>query len=161
MIKRETLAGAQGQIAIGTAGATASRILTNVEDLNYSTEAEFTEVTPRDLVADGSSRSAPPVKTYVITSYDAAITWTMFAKTADESLASLLTAARLNTTGRPTPIAVRVTDRVKGDDGYVPKGFDGDCLLTVTEEKPLKGPAKYSFKAMPYDLAGRDPQLYV
>ena len=100
--------GYQGLIYYGTAGTTASTLLTNVEDLNYDTEQERVETTTR-----GDS-TAIPKKVEDVVALGCTITWSMFNKTTDNELIALIAAAR---TG--TAVALRTKSWASG------LGFDG------------------------------------
>jgi len=130
--------GYQGLLYHGTAGTTAATLITNCEDLNYDTEQEKVETTTR---GDGT---AIPKKVEDVVALGATITWSMFLKTTDTSLTTLVAAAR---TG--TAVAIRTKSY---DTGL---GFDGDCNISVTHEMTLKGASKFNFTATPTDTAGR------
>ena len=130
--------GYQGLLYYGTAGTTASTLLTNVEDLNYDTEQERVETTTR---GDGT---AIPKKVEDVVALGCTITWSMFNKTTDNELIALIAAAR---TG--TAVALRTKSWASG------LGFDGDCHVSVTHEMTLKGASKFNFTASPTDTAGR------
>lgn len=130
--------GYQGVIYYGTAGSTAATQITNVEDLNYNTDIEKVETTTR-----GDSTSIPK-KVEVPVTLTAEITWSMFMSTTDATLTALVAAER---TG--TPVAIRTKSYASGT------GFDGDCILSLTNEMTLKGQHKFNFTASPTDSAGR------
>lgn len=134
--------GYQGQIYYGTAGSQAGTLLTNVEDLQYDTEPEKVETQGR---GDGNS---VPIKCEDVVSIGATITWAMFLKTTDTALTALVAAAR---TG--AAVALRTKSYSSG------LGFDGDCTLSVSHEKTLKGQSKFNFTATPTDSEGRTPLL--
>lgn len=136
--------GYHGQILYGSAGSTAGTLLTNVEDLNYDTEPEKVETTVR------GNGSAVPIKVEDVVAIGAIITWAMFLKTGDTALTALIAAARAG-----AAVAIRTKSYASG------LGFDGDCTLSVSHEKTLKGASKFNFTATPTDSAGRTPQLNV
>lgn len=134
--------GYQGLIYYGTAGSQAATLLTNVEDLQYDTEPEKVENTTR---GDGTT---VPIKVEDVVALAATITWSMFLKTTDTALTALVAAAR---TG--AAVALRTKSYSSG------LGFDGDCTLSVSHEKTLKGQSKFNFTATPTDSEGRTPLL--
>ncbi len=146
--KQRTVAGYEGTIYLGKAGQSAETQLTTVEDLDYTCEPVYHDMTPR-----GTSAS-PPISESTILGVEAKITWGMFAKVnsdgkLDDKLATLIDAGRVG-----YPVAIRVIDRDGG------KGYDGDCSIAMHHGMPLKGLTRYDFTATPYGGI-RSPQLNV
>jgi hypothetical protein len=136
--------GYEGQLLYGTAGATATTQLTNVEDLDYDNEPEKAETTVR------GTGTTPPVKCEKVVAIGATITWSMLLKTDDTNLIALIAAGR---TG--AAVALRTKSYASG------LGFDGDCTVKVKHGMTLKGQSKFDFEATPTDDEGRAPQLNV
>lgn len=136
-----TKAGYEGQLFYGTAGAQAATQVTNCEDLNYDNEVEKVTITTR------GQGGQPPVETEKVVVIKAQVTWSMMMQPNDATLTSLITAAR---TG--APVAIRTRAFSTG------KGYDGDCVLTVSHEMTLKGQSKFNFTATPNDEI-RTPNL--
>src|SRR5690348_1949979 len=82
-----TKRGYQGQLFYGTAGTTASTQITNCEDLDYDIDPEKAETTER-----GAGTNVP-IKTERVVCLGVTITWKMYMKPADTTLAALVAAA--------------------------------------------------------------------
>jgi len=135
--------GFEGLIYFGSAGSTATTLLENCVDITYEITTETGDTTVR---GDGTS---PPINTSSVTARVASITFSMRNVAGDTSLEALRTAAAAGTL-----VAIRTKDHSAG------KGFDGDCHLTFTNGKPLRGEQTQEFTATPSrDI--RVPQLYV
>lgn len=135
--------GFEGLIYTGTAGSTAATLLENCVDISYDLTTETGDTTVR---GDGT---APPINTSDVTARVASITFTMRNVASDTALENLRTAAAAGTL-----VAIRTKDHAAG------KGFDGDCHLSVTNGKPLRGEQTLDFTATP-SRHHRVPQLYV
>lgn len=137
-----TRRGFEGQLFYGTAGSTASTQITNCEDLDYDIDPEKAETTER-----GAGTNVP-IKTERVVALGVTITWKMYNKPADTTLAALRAAA---STG--AAVALRTKSYSSGT------GYDGDVTLSCKNSKPLKGMAMFEFTATPTDDEGRSPQL--
>lgn len=135
------VAGFRGQLFYGTAGSTASTLLTKIRDITIARETETGETTTR-----GDS-TKPPTVTKIVTAIVTKIEWQHVYDTSDGNLDALLDAAA---TG--TAVALRGKEYVGG------KGPDGDFILTASEPHPLKGETVVTFSAEPTDGYGRDFQ---
>lgn len=135
--------GFEGEIYYGTAGSTAATKITNSQDITYTLDIEEGATTVR------GSGSSVPINTSRVTALTASIQWTSLVKSDDTSIEALRVAAMSG-----APVAIRTKDYAAG------KGFDGDCILSVTHGKPLKGEQTLQFTAKPND-DNRTPQLYV
>ncbi len=133
-----TKQGYEGQLFVGTAGSTAASQVTNCEDLSYDNDLEKVETTVRGAGTSIPLKSEDPV------CLGATITWSMFEKTTDTLLTSILAAARTGAL-----LAIRTKSYSSGT------GFDGDCSIVATHEMTLKGASKHNFTATP-STANRD-----
>lgn len=122
--------GYQAKLYYGTAGSTASTLLENCADLEYSLDTEKGETTTR-----GDS-SAAPITSYRVTGRTPGITWKMINASGDTSLAALIAAANAG-----TPVALKYVN------GNGTTRFDGDCNLTFKNGSPLKGEETIDFTA--------------
>lgn len=136
--------GFEGKIYSGVAGAEGTTLLENTRDITYGFDHEKGETTVR---GDGED---PPMKTERVAARVASIEFEMTVVEGDTALADLLTAAYAG-----TPMAIRTKHKTSG------KGFDGDCTLTASHGKPLKGEQTIRFTATPTREAGRAPDPYV
>jgi len=139
-----TKMGYEAQLKYGTAGVTATTLVTNCVDLDYSRDPERGPTTVR------GAGTSPPIVTSRVTGLKPVITWKMLNKSADTTLAALLAA---ESTG--AAVALRTISHSTG------KGFDGDVTLSVKESYPLHGEATFEFTAEATDDEGRNPQLWV
>jgi hypothetical protein len=132
------LMGFQGQLLYGTAGSTATTVLTGCRDIKipYSNTRA-----PSHGRGDGS---APPIVHERVTERKIGITFTMINNTADTALAALRVAAAAG-----TAVALRGRDYSAG------MGFDGDFTLDMENGQPLAGEQTLDFTASPTDEAGR------
>lgn len=137
-----TKMGYEGLLYYGTAGSTASTLLTNCVDLDYQQEPQKGETTVK------GTGTSPPIETERVTSIKVTITWKMLNKPADTSLAALRAAG---STG--APVALRTKDYSSGT------GFDGDCTVSVKNGAPLKGEQTFEFTATPTGESLRTPLL--
>ena len=135
--------GFDGQIYYGAAGATASQLMENIQDVSYNFEFEEGDTTER---GDGS---APPIGEGEGALRRVTIEFGMHNKDNDTILEALLTAMYAG-----TPVALRLKDKAAG------KGFDGDVILSNNHDQPLSGSQTYAFSARPNGRL-RKPQLYV
>lgn len=135
--------GFEGEIYYGTAGSTAATKLTNSQDITITYDKEEGATTVR------GSGSSVPINTSRVTAKSVSIQWTMLVKSDDTSLEALRVAEAAG-----NPVAIRLKDYAAG------KGYDGDCILTMTHSAPLKGEQTIQFTATPND-DNRTPQLYV
>lgn len=137
-----TRRGYEGILYYGTAGGTAATQVTNCEDLDYDVDPEKAETTER------GAGSSVPIKTERVVCLGVTLTWKMYNKPADTTLAALVAAAR---TG--AAVALKTKSYSSGT------GFDGDCTLAVKQGMPLKGMTMLEFTATPTDDEGRTPAL--
>ncbi|HJS06713.1 MAG TPA: hypothetical protein VJ809_03610, partial [Pirellulales bacterium] len=114
--------GFEGKILQGAAGSEATGEIENSRDITYGLDHEKGETTVR---GDGS---VPPMKTERVAARVASIEFEMTVVEGDSNLTDLLTAAAIG-----GPIAIRTKHKDSG------KGFDGDCTVTWSHGKPLKG----------------------
>lgn len=136
--------GFEGKLYIGTAGSTAATLLTNVRDVQIARSTNKGNTTVR---GDGT---APPVETQRVTRRIQSITWQMINDSDDTELETLRVADAAG-----TPVAVRMKDSATG------KGFDGDCIIEISEGQPLDGEQTFDITAVPTRESGRDPDPYV
>lgn len=137
-----TYMGFEGLIYYGAEGSTAATLLENCVDISYEITTETGDTTVR-----GDS-TTPPINTSEVTARVASITFSMRNVASDASLEALRTAAAAG-----TRVAIRTKDHAAG------KGFDGDCHLSVTNGKPLRGEQTLEFTATP-SRHNRVPSLY-
>lgn len=133
--------GFEGQLFVGTAGATASNLLLNCQDIKTEAENTTDETTVR---GDGS---VAPLETVTVVKRTRSFEWTMVNNTNDTQLAFLLEAA-----DEAEPVALRSKAYSTG------LGYDGDVYITAfPSEWNLDAVQKYTFTAKPTDDAGRTP----
>lgn len=133
--------GYEYQLKYGAAGSTASTLIENCRDANYSIGISEGTTTVK---GDGS---APPIECSRVTGRQPRITWTMLHKTTDTTLTALRAAAAAG-----TPVALRAIPLTGGT------GFDGDVNLSVEHGAPIGGEQSYNFTASPNNES-RTPAL--
>lgn len=136
--------GFEGKIYKGVAGVEAATLIENSRDITYGFDTEKGETTVR------GAGDNPPMKTERVTARVASIEFEMTIKEGDAVLTDLFTAAALG-----DPVSIRTKHKTSG------KGFDGDCTLTWSHGKPLKGEQTAKFTATPTRESGREPNPYV
>lgn len=135
--------GFEGKAYYGTAGSTASTELANTRDIKVPIKLEKGETTVRGT-------SGVPKKSSRATCVDMdGIEITMVNHVGDASLEAMKQAAASG-----DPIALRLKDYSSG------KGFDGDVIVEVDKEWPLKGEQLIRFSCAPND-DNRDWSAYV
>jgi len=138
MVTRMSL---EAKLYYGTAGSTAATLAENVRDLT-------SPLAPTK--ADISSRGSR-VALYGPGQIEASLAWESNWR-ADDAFVQAMYAAAI----AGTAVALRTKDYSAG------KGWDGDFIISKGDKKePLKEGQKIDFEAVPTDLAGRYPQIYV
>lgn len=135
--------GYEGMLYYGTAGSTATTLLTNCQDIKFDLDVERGKTTVR-----GTS-TTPPVKTASVTALVVGIEWTMINDISDTAFAALKTAV-----GTGAGVALRAKDYSGG------KGPDADFTLKMSNPFPLEGEQAVTFTAEPSRDYGRAPNPY-
>lgn len=141
-MSKETKMAFEGLMYYGTAGSTATNLLTNIRDVTITQSTQKGDTTPR------GSGSSPPVGSQRITRADIQLQFTMLNRSDDTYLAAMLAAA-----AACTPVALRGKDHSSG------KGPDMDFILAVENGQPVNGEQTYKFTADPTEESGRTPAI--
>ncbi len=136
--------GFEGLVYYGSAGSTASTLITNRVDFSEDTDPQMGNTTV------AGAGTAPPVESEAV----ATIKWSATLKmknagTSDAALVALRTAAAAG-----TPLALRTKDYSSG------KGYDGDVNVKESRGAPLNGEQTFDFTLTPNN-SQRAPQLYI
>lgn len=125
--------GFEGLAYYGTAGSTATNLLTNCRDISENLEVEKGDTTVR-----GDS-TVPPMGTEIVTKRTKSIELTMVNDETDTYLEAIRVAANLG-----NPFALRTKDYSSG------KGFDGDVTAALSEPRPLAGEQVITITCTPH-----------
>jgi hypothetical protein len=132
-----TRMGLEAKLYLGTAGATATTLMTNVRDLTEPMAPGSADISSRGSRVE---LVGPGMLTY-------SLQWESNWSDTDTSVQTLYAAAAAG-----TAVALRTKDFSTG------KGVDADFIMTKADHKqPLKEGQKIDFEAKPTDLAGRYP----
>jgi hypothetical protein len=135
--------GFEGLIYQGTAGTTASTLISNRVDVSYDIDPQMT---PSHVAGAGTS---PPKEAEVVTSVKFSLSLKMRNVAGDAVLTALRTAAAAG-----TPVAIRMIDATAG------KGYDGDMNVKESWSGPLGGGQDFDF-TFTTNNSLRTPQYYV
>ena len=133
----------EGLAYYGTAGSTASTLITNRVDITLDTDPQMADTT---VAGAGTS---PPIETEAVTTIKWSCTMTMPRDTTD-SVATALKAAAAG----GTAVALRLKDYSSG------AGYDGDVNVKLSDSRSLKDKQMLSFTFTPNNSL-RTPQLNV
>ncbi len=133
--------GYKGKLFVGNAGARATNLVTNCEDVDYSITLT------KDDTSERGDGSAPPIEVEQVAGRKPAITIKIREKDGDTNLAAMKAAAYAG-----APIAVLYLNAAGGS------GFDGDMTFDIKNTQPLKGKQVWEFSGTATNEL-RDPLL--